>query len=373
MQQARALGHVVRIVVSDYRADGRPEEDPDVHRSLRIYWDPDRYEFVRQGRFQRIRTERFNAAQLRGHLRSFRPSVVTWWSMGCMSLSMIEQVRLAGFPAAFIVHDDWLVYGWKFDAWMKGWRERPTRGRIAEGIVRVPARVDVNAAGPLIFNSRYTLERAKREGFGTIAATVVHPGIDERFLEPAPATTWRCRMAYVGRLDRQKGVDVAIEALTHLPTDASLDIWGQGDAEYVAEMKATAARLGVADRVRFGGFIGADSLHAVYAGADVVVFPVRWQEPFGLVPLEAMGVGRPVVTTAQGGTSEYVRDGQNALVFAVDDSRALAGCVSRLAGDEPLRHRLCAGGRETAATYSAQRFAELTVQEIVRAAAPRRS
>jgi glycogen(starch) synthase len=373
MHQARAVGHEVRIVVSDYRADEEhPGEDPDVHRSLRIYWDPDRYEFTRAGRLQRVLTELHNAVQLRGHLRSFRPSIVTWWSMGCMSLSMIEQVRLARIPAVFVIHDDWLVYGWRFDAWINTWREREALGRIAERLVRVPARVDVNAAGPLVFNSRYTLERARREGFGTNAATVVHPGIDERFLEPVPPRPWGWRIVYVGRLDRQKGVDLAIDALAYLPAAASLDIWGQGDEAYVEEMKASAARSGVADRVRFGGFVDADSLRSVYTGADVVVFPVRWHEPFGLVPLEAMGVGRPVVTTAQGGMSEYVRDRHNALVFPVDDPRELARCVERLAGDETLRRRLCAGGRETAAAYSAQRFAELTLEEIVRAAATSR-
>jgi glycogen(starch) synthase len=373
MHQARAVGHKVRILASDYRAEQRaPEEDPDVHRSLRIYWDPDHYEFTGNGRFQRIRTERHNAAQLHGHLRSFRPSIVTWWSMGCMSLSMIEQVRRAGIPAAFIVHDDWLVYGWTCDAWINGWRDHRALGRLAERLVRVPATVDVNAAGPLIFNSQYTLERARRKGFGANAAAVVHPGIDDRFLEPVSPRPWDWRIVYVGRLDRQKGVDLTIEALAHLPATARLEIWGQGDEAYIEEMKASAARLRVADRVRFGGFIDPESLRSVYAGADVVVFPVRWQEPFGLVPLEAMGVGRPVVTTAQGGTSEYVRDGHNALVFPVDDPRELARCIERLAGDEALHSRICAAGRETAAAYSARRFAEQTLEHIVRAAPSRR-
>ena len=373
MRHARALGHDVRVVVSDYRAHtGVPEDDPEVYRCLRMYWDPDRYDFVGKPKLQRIGIERHNASQLRRHLEAFAPSIVSWWSMGCMSLSMIEQVRRAGIPAIFVVHDDWLVYGWKFDRWLNGWRDHPTLGRIAERVARVPARVDVNAAGPLVFNSSYTLERARREGFGTAAATVVHPGIDERFLRPEPPNPWGWRIVYAGRLDRQKGVDLVVDALADLP-DASLDIWGQGDEAYLEEMKASAQRIGAADRVRFGGFIDAESLRSAYSRADVVVFPVRWEEPFGLVPLEAMGVGRPVVTTARGGTSEYVRDGHNALVFDRDDPRELARCIQRLAADEALRTRICAAGRETAAAYSGQRFAELTLWEIVRAAAPRRS
>lgn len=369
VRHARMLGHDVRVLASDYGAHSDvPEEDPDVHRCLRMYWDPDRYDFIGGPKLERILIERHNARQLHRHLQAFRPNIVSWWSMGCMSLSVIEQVRRAGIPAVFIVHDDWLIYGWKFDRWINGWRDHPSLGRIAERVMRIPSRVDVNAAGPLVFNSRYTLERAKQEGFGTSAATVVHPGIDERFLEPVPPSPWKWRMVYVGRLDRQKGVDLAIDALADLP-DASLDIWGQGDEAYVEEMKAAAQRIGAGGRVRFGGFIDVDSLRSVYSQADVIVFPVRWEEPFGLVPLEAMAVGRPVVTTARGGISEYVRDGHNALVFDGEDPDALARCVQRLAADESLRTRICAAGRETAAQYSAQRFAELTVEEIVRAAA----
>jgi glycosyltransferase involved in cell wall biosynthesis len=120
--------------------------------------------------------------------------------------------------------------------------------------------------------------------------------------------------------------------------------------------------------VRFAGFASGDRVRSAYQSADAVVFPVRWNEPFGLSPLEAMALGRPVVTTARGGTGEFVRDQDNALVFEADDVTGLASCVGRLGHDEPLRARLLEGGRRTAALLTAERFAELTVDEIVRAA-----
>ncbi len=121
---------------------------------------------------------------------------------------------------------------------------------------------------------------------------------------------------------------------------------------------------------RAAGFLDLDLLRSIYAGADVVS-PVRWQESFGLVPLEAMGVGRPLVTTAQGGTPDYVRDRHNAPVCPADDPHELARCIERLAGDEALRRHICAGGHETAITYSAERSAGLALKEIVRAAVRR--
>jgi glycosyltransferase involved in cell wall biosynthesis len=286
-----------------------------------------------------------------------------------MSLSLIEQVRRAGIPAVFVVHDDWLVYGWEHDRWIRTWsgRRRQLIGRIVERGCGVPVRVAVNEAGPFVFNSRYTLERAREAGVDAPAMTVVHPGIEARFLEGLAPEPWQWRLAYIGRIDRQKGIDTAVAALAHLPAAATLAVWGTGDDRYVAEINALAARLGVTERIRFEGFAAADKLRTAYADADVIVFPVRWNEPFGLVPLEAMGMGRPVVTTSGGGTAEFVRDGTNALVFGADDTIALATCVERLARDEALRSRLRQEGQLTAARYPATDFAEQTVEAIVRA------
>jgi glycosyltransferase involved in cell wall biosynthesis len=369
MRCARELGHEVRILASDYRDQGKlAEEDPDVHRTLRWYWDLEHYEFPRLGPVDRLRLERGNVAELDRHLDEFRPDLVAWWSMGCMSLGLIERARRAGIPAVFVVHDDWLVYGWQHDQWIRSWHG-PRRGRLApvvERVCGVPARVELE--GRFVFNSRYTLERARRTGLELADATVVHPGIDERFLEPVPERAWGWRIAYIGRIDRQKGIDTVVAALQELPAEATLSLWGSGDERYIAELKALARELGAGERVTFHGFVESARLRSAYEAADVVVFPVRWEEPFGLVPLEAMGLGRPVVTTARGGTAEFVRDGENALVIPPDDHAALSGALARLAGDDPLRGSLREGGRRTAAEHTAHRFASDTVAQIVRAA-----
>src|SRR2546430_3898269 len=122
MQHAEAVGHRVRVLTTDHVEDpSRDEQDDDVHRTLRWYWDLTRYEFPRHSPLARLALERHNAVQLDRHLDEFRPDVVAWWSMGCMSLSLIERVRRAGIPAALVVHDDWLVYGWQRDQWTRMW------------------------------------------------------------------------------------------------------------------------------------------------------------------------------------------------------------------------------------------------------------
>jgi glycosyltransferase involved in cell wall biosynthesis len=367
---ARADGHAVRVLVSTHRDPSVEDGDePDVHRTLRWYWDWNAYDFPRLPLTERIRIERANARVLRRHLAEFRPDVVAWWSMGHMSLSMIELVRRAGIPAVFSIHNDWLVYGPKADQWTRFWLDRsPLLAGAAERALGLPTRFDPAAAGRLVFNSRYSQRAAEQAGVRTGGAQVIHPGIGREFLEPFPPRPWRWRLLYVGRIDRGKGVDTAVAALPRLPAESRLAVYGKGDAGYAAELRAQAARAGVGDRLEMGAFRDAAGLRRAYDEADAVVFPVRWQEPWGLVPLEAMGIGRPVVTTAGGGTAEFVRDGENALVIAPDDPARLAAAVRRLGEDGDLRRALIAGGRATAARHTAAEFDRRTLAAIIEVA-----
>src|SRR4051812_15488065 len=89
----RARGHEVRVLATEFRHPGVVDgAEPDVHRSLRWYWRD--HEFTRTGRRERIGIERHNHALLARHLAELRPDVVSFWSMGGMSHSLIEAVRL---------------------------------------------------------------------------------------------------------------------------------------------------------------------------------------------------------------------------------------------------------------------------------------
>ncbi len=368
VHRARQLGHEVRVLTTDYRISPEiSENDPDVHRTLRSYWDMHRYDFPELSVRQRVAHERHNTRELMRHLDELRPDTVSWWAMGCVSLSLIERVRRAGLPASFVVHDDWLVYGRRFDQWIRLWRgRRKLLAPAAERILGLPTGVELAEAGRFVFNSRYTREAARAAGVDPPVAVVVPPGI-EPGLSPLSPEPWRWRLLYIGRIDRQKGIDTAVRALAHLPAQATLAVWGTGQEEYVAEMRSLARALGVQDRVEFRGWAGPDERLAAYREADVVLFPVSWEEPFGLVPIEAMAVGRPVVSTARGGSAEFLRHEDNALVFEPGDAARVAELVRRLAEDEALRERLRAGGLQTAGHYTLERFADRTVQEMLAA------
>ena len=229
--------------------------------------------------------------------------------------------------------DDWLDYAPKEDQWGRMLRRR---------------RFDVGTIDHWVFISEYARERARALGHAFASSEVNPAGVGEEFLHAAPQQPWAWRLLYVGRIDERKGIDTAVRALEHLPAQTTLRVVGSGDEEAERRPRALAG-----DRVTFEGIVPREELPARYAAADAVLFPVRWREPWGVVPLEAMGVGRPVVATGRGGSGEYLRDNENALLFDAEDPAALAAQVRRLASDEMLRARLRAGGLETARSHTA--------------------
>jgi glycogen(starch) synthase len=334
----------------------------EVARELRWYWRD--FDFPRIAPAARARLERENARVLSRHLDEARPDVVTWWAMGGMSLSLVEQVRRRGLPAVGVVGDAWMVYGPQVDAWTRMWSSRPRLGALAERVTGVPARVDLSGAATWLFNSDYTRQVA---GAGLARTGIVHPGVDPAAFPSRPAQPWGWRLACIGRVEPTKGLAVAIDALAQLPAEATLSIVGAGDDRHRAELEARARRVGVDGRVTFTTAApGTVAEH--YAAADAILFPVVWDEPWGLVPLEAMSVGRPLVATATGGAREFLRDEVNCLLAERGDASALARQARRLADDAGLRERLVAGGRETAARFTEDAFVEGILAAIADAA-----
>jgi glycosyltransferase involved in cell wall biosynthesis len=333
VRHSRAAGHEVRVLTTDVRF-GEPAEpdDPECSRELEWYWRD--HGWPRRSLRDRLRLERANRRTLRRHLDEFGPDVVAWWAMGGMSLSLPSRVSA---PSAAFVLDDWLDYAPREDQW------RRLHSR----------RFDVATIDHWVFISNYARERAQSLGHSFPSSEINPAGVGEEFLNPAPQRPWGWRLLYVGRIDRRKGIDTAVRALAELPGDATLDVVGSGDDDAERELRALVTELDLTERVRFTGILARDQLPARYADADVALFPVRWREPWGVVPLEAMGVGRPVIATGRGGSGEYLRDGFNALLFDAEDPAALAAQVMRLANDAALRERLRAGGLETARAHTA--------------------
>jgi glycogen(starch) synthase len=365
MRELRAHGHEVRVLTTDFRAPGAELDEPGTFRELRWYWRD--HAWPRFGWRERIALERHNAAVLERHLEALDPDVVSWWSMGGLSLALMERVRRAGIPAVGFVADDWLLYAPLVDSWTGAFRRVPALAPLAERWTGLPAAVSLDACARYVLISE-TLRRGAREaGLKLAGSTIAHLGVDEAFLDSRPERPWRWRLLYVGRIDERKGIEDALRALAALPAQATLTIAGDGDPRERERLDALSARLGIGERVRPLGMRSHAELPEIYDEADAVLFPVRWSEPWGIVPLEAMAFGRPVVATGLGGSGEYLKDGRNCVIVPPASPSALAGAIRALEADPELRARLREGGEQTARTHTEGVFNRAVATELARA------
>ena len=177
-------------------------------------------------------------------------------------------------------------------------------------------------------------------------------GIDlTRFLDPDPARVAAARpspgrplVLAVGRCVYYKGLEYLVRAMPVLKAD--LVIVGEGPL--LPDLERQAENLGLRERVHFRPHLSEADLVAHYHACDVFVLPsVEITEAFGLVQLEAMACGKPVVSTALPTGVVYVnRDGETGLVVPPRDSAALARAIERLLAEPDLRRSLGEAGRE---------------------------
>jgi D-inositol-3-phosphate glycosyltransferase len=166
---------------------------------------------------------------------------------------------------------------------------------------------------------------------------------------------------FVGRLEPLKGVELLIDAVAELEDSAPLLLIVGGDdraAVYQAALRARAAAAGIEARTRFVGAVAQELLPDYYSAADVCVVP-SYYESFGLVALEAMACGVPVVASRVGGLVGTVRDGETGFLIPWRCPQPFADKIDLLLSNEELRRSLGAAAREQAQRF---RWSEVAAQ-----------
>ncbi|NER85430.1 MAG: glycosyltransferase family 4 protein, partial [Leptolyngbya sp. SIO1D8] len=171
---------------------------------------------------------------------------------------------------------------------------------------------------------------------------------------PAIATTPKTEVELltVARLFPVKGLDVYLRALAQLgdlPLRAR--IVGSGSAEYQNYLQTLTAELGLSDRVAFTGAIEPEQVATAYATADMFVLPSR-HEPFGIVLIEAMAAGLPIVATQVDGIPQVVEAGVSAQLVPSEDADSLAIAIRTLVESADQRQTLAVAGRERAQAFA---------------------
>jgi len=249
-------------------------------------------------------------------------------------------------------------------------------------------RVEVAVAGTadrIVATATDEVRELERLGISSGKVSVVPCGVDFEHFTPVRATNpspavpeRRCcyRLLSVGRLVPRKGYDTIIEALTRLPQAELLIAGGAGSGDATPDpehdrLVAVAERLEVADRVRLIGQVARADMPDLLRSADLVVCS-PWYEPFGIVPLEAMACGVPVVASAVGGMLDTVVDSVTGALVPPRDPVALAEVIGPLLDSPSRRAELASAGLERVRSrYSWDRVAADTAAVYEQAAGRR--
>ncbi len=208
---------------------------------------------------------------------------------------------------------------------------------------------------------------------------IIPPGVDTCHFYPIPPDEAReaigmpgssCLILFVGRIEPLKGIETLIRAMASMKQEGALRHCPQGlaiiggdpqaspkmmNAE-MARLQALCKELGLEDMILFLGKRGQDTLPYYYSAAEVLVMPSHY-ESFGMVALEAMACGTPVVASQVGGLAFLVQDGITGFVVPNDDPEALGESLTRLIEDPELRRKMGAQAAAYAQDYAWDRIA----------------
>ena len=210
-------------------------------------------------------------------------------------------------------------------------------------------------------------DRLMRLGVPGDRCHIVYPQVDAELFGPVDARQLRSELGladrivvgYCGRLVREKGIDLLIDAVAALPEEYAMLLVGGGREQ--PALVARAAERGIAGRLKHVDRVPVDQVPRYLCAMDMLVLPSRpvpqWQEQYGRVLPEAMLCGVPVIGSSSGAIPEVI--GQAGLVFEQENVSALREAILRLGSDRSLRKELAAAGRERARetfshTYSEQ-------------------
>lgn len=352
-----SLGHDISVLTSDHGVvpDSQPEVQPyQIARTLRLAVPFGQQ--VRHYPWAHRATMEANKATTQAFIRSACPDIIFLWSQLRLTVGPARAAIQSKRPATWTFNDRNIL---SHSPRIKGLRG------IARWFLSNCLFPETTLRGITFDWSTAISQQLKddllAEGLPAHNCRVIYQGIpiDDYPLKENPGRLGQpLKLLYTGQLHEYKGIHTLLTAAREIGSrgyPVQVTVAGEGDAGYVARLKEQARADGL--KVDFAGRVPRERLVAIYQSHDIFVFPSIWKEPFGLTHLEAMACGTPVISTANGGQGEFLRDGRNALVFKEADANSLEACIQKLITDRELAERISREARVTVETgYTLERY-----------------
>jgi len=212
----------------------------------------------------------------------------------------------------------------------------------------------VKKSDKLIILSDYMKKNLIKNKFKAEQIFKLHPFSSINCEQYTPTNNKKNRLLFVGQIIRGKGLDLLVKSLRLIKNECELTIIGYGnDVDYI---KKLIKKNKLDDKVNFlTGWISNIKEH--YEKTDIIVFPSRWQEPFGLVGIEGFSFAKPLIGFNNGGVSEWLKDNYNGLLVKPNSIKDLAGKIDYLIDNPSKMKELGENGLSTIKDeYSVEKF-----------------
>jgi glycosyltransferase involved in cell wall biosynthesis len=318
-----------------------------------FYWH---FGSQRPGRLARLGwhlRDRYNGAMrtyVKQVIKTEAPHVVVCHNLAGWSVSVWDEISAAGLPIVQVLHDMYLLCP-SSSMFKHGGSCQQQCGRCQS----FRKNHDTRSAqvSTVVGVSRFMLDTLQKQGyFSGARGYVVHnaspydavPGSPDKHRQVDPTLKTRpLRFGYMGTLSEQKGVRWLIEQFQRLPFNATLQIAGRGQKTEEATLKALVSSANIS-------FVGYQKPEAFYSQIDVAVVPSIWNEPFGMVAVEACAHSVPVIASRMGGLPEIIQDSHNGLLCSAHDPDSLGHTMLKLHQQTDLLERLSAQARGSVAS-----------------------
>lgn len=318
----------VKVIRVPLKNDYWPYQDTQTSKLTRLAWH------IRDRRNQAM------GETIRKILQEERPDVVSCHNLAGWSIAVWDQIHVAGIPIIQVLHDFYLLC--PNSNMNRGGSPCETQC-VSCHLLRSDHPKTSSHISAVVGISQSILNRFVSAGYFSNANQQVIYNVRTAPESSSPRVResgQKLVLGYLGTISQVKGVEWLIRQFQNLTIPATLKIAGKGDEKVMEEFNTLAG----GHEIEFVGYVNSnDFLKEV----DLLVVPSLWEEPLGMVAIEALANHVPVITSGKGGLSESVKHEHNGLICPPEQPDSLSQAIARLFNDPSLYNRLSANARDS--------------------------